>query len=62
MSTVQAIPTGQQQSNSSDPSSGNNQTYISIWDFQPEGKGALQLKRGDIIRIINHDHPIWWKG
>lgn len=40
----------------------NNQNYIAAYDFSPEEDGEIELKRGDMIRMIDQSDPNWWKG
>ena len=35
---------------------------VGNYDFKPQDQEELELKKGDIITVINKSDPHWWTG
>jgi len=35
---------------------------IANYDFKPENPEELEVRRGDIIHVLNKNDPNWWMG
>lgn len=35
---------------------------IANYDFKPDSREEVQLRRGDIICVLNKNDPNWWMG
>ena len=38
------------------------QNYVASYDFTPEEEGEIELKRGDLIVMLDQSDTNWWKG
>ena len=35
---------------------------VANYDFKPNDAEEMELKRGDVITVVNKKDPNWWKG
>lgn len=34
-----------------------------LYDFVPQGSNELEMKKGDVVRVLRNDFsPDWWRG